>query len=84
MQEFMRKFAQLNGEKAKVLLKHCLFDRQVFYCDELQTINDNKRVGLVLKDKEVFLYKQNIKVAEVQSDIYMVSDGRMDIIVNKL
>lgn len=84
MQEFMRKFTQLNGVKAKVLIEHCLFDKQVFSCDELQTINDDERIGLILKGREIFMYKQNVKVAEVQGDMYTVSDGRLTIFVNKL
>lgn len=84
MQEFMRKFEQLNGVRAKVILEHCLFDRQVFLCDKLQTINDDERIGLILKDREIYMYKRNVKVAEVQGDEYRVSDGRLTIIVNKL
>lgn len=84
MQEFMRKFTQLNGIGAKVILEHCLFDRQVFVCDELQTINDDERIGLTLKGQSIFMYKQNVKVAEMQGDMYTISDGRLTIIVNKL
>lgn len=27
MEKFMRKFTQLNGKKAKILLEHCLFEK---------------------------------------------------------
>lgn len=84
MQEFMRKFEQLNGVRAKVVLEHCLFDRQVFLCDKLQMINDDERIGVVLKGGQIFMYKRNVKVAEVQGDEYRISDGRLAIIVNKL
>ena len=84
MQRFVRKFEQLNGVKAKVILEHLLFDGQVFLCDKLQTINDDERIGLILKGGQIFMYKQNVKVAEVQGDEYRVSDGRLTIIVNKL
>ena len=86
MQQFMRKFKQLNGAKAKVVLEHCLFDRQVFYCDNLQTINDEARIGVVLKGQEKFIDKQNIKLVQAEGDTYIVSDGRLtiQIIVNKL
>jgi hypothetical protein len=80
----MRKFIQLNGVKARVVLEHCLFDRQVFLCEELQTINDDERIGLVLKDREIYMYKSDVKVAEVRGNTYKVSDGRLAIIVNKL
>ena len=84
MQEFMRKFQQLNGIEAKVVLEHCLFDNQRFYCRQLQTIDDNEKIGVILKDREIFVYKRDVKVAETQGDVYTVSDGRLKIIVNKL
>ena len=84
MQRFVRKFEQLNEVRAKVILEHLLFDGQVFLCDKLQTINDDERIGLILKGGQIFMYKRNVKVAEVQGDEYRVSDGRLTIIVNKL
>ena len=84
MQQFMRKFAQLNGVEAKVVIEHCLFDNQRFYCRQLQTINDDERIGVLLKGHAIFMYKQNVNVAEVKDDVYTLSDGRLTIIVNKL
>ncbi len=86
MQEFMRKFTQLNGVAARVNLMHRLFDTQHFYCEELQTINDDERIGIVLKNQEIFVYKQDIKIAETYNDVYTISDDEfsIDIIVNKL
>ena len=84
MQQFMRKFEQLNGVEAKVILKRCLFDNQRFYCRELQTINDNKRIGVLLKGREIFMDKQDVKVAEANNNTYIISDGRLTIVVNKL
>ena len=84
MQEFMRKFTQLNGVQAKVTLEHYLFDKPRFYCSRLQTIDDDKRIGVLLKGNEIFMYKQDVKMAEAQGDIYKVSDGRFTININKL
>ena len=81
MQEFMRKFTQLNGVKARVILEHRLFDRQVFDCDRLQIINDDERIGVLLKGQEKFLYKHDVKVVEIPDDTYMMSDGRMSIVI---
>ena len=82
MDEFMRKFTQLNGKMAKVILEHCLFGRQVFYCDKLQTINDDRRIGLILKNQSVYVDKQHIKTMEVCGDEYKMSDDRLTITVN--
>ena len=81
MQQFMRKFAQLNGERAKVLIEHCLFDKQVFVCDELEAINDDEKIGVILKGRAIFMYKQNVRFAEVQGDTYTVSDNRLTITI---
>ena len=84
MQQFMRRFTQLNGVETTVTLEHCLFDGQTFNCKELQTINDNERIGVVLKGQEKFIYKHDIKLAEVLDGAYTISDGRLTIKVNKL
>ena len=80
MQQFMRKFTQLNGVGARVVLKHCLFDEQTFDCDELQTISDD-RIGLILKGQAIFMYKQDVKVADWSEKIYNISDGRLTITI---
>lgn len=81
MEEFMRKFAQLNGLEGRIILEHCLFDGQRFYCRQMQTINDDKRIGVVLKGHEIFMYKQDVMVAEVNDDEYILSDGKMTITI---
>ena len=84
MEGFLRKFTQLNGAEVKVVLEHSLFDRQKFYCRQLQTINDNERVGVILKDREIFVDKQDIKRIDNQWNTYTISDGRLTINVTKL
>ena len=85
MEEFLRKFVQLNGAEVKVVLEHYLFDNQRFYCRQLKTIDD-ERVGVIIKDREIFMDKSDVKVAEIQDNKYIISDGRLkiEIIVNKL
>jgi hypothetical protein len=86
MQQFMRKFTQLNGKEGRVILEHCLFDGQRFYCRQLQTINDDERIGVLLKGHEIFMDKQDVKVVEINDNEYILSDGKltMTIIVNNL
>ena len=81
MQQFLRKFEQLNGIEARVKIEHCLFDNQRFYCRQLQTINDD-RIGVLLRGHEIFMDKQDVKVAEVQDGVYTLSDGRLTITIN--
>jgi hypothetical protein len=86
MEGFLRKFTQLNGVEAKIIIDHYLFDQQTFYCDELQTINDDERIGVMIKKREIYMYKQDVKVAEVNYGIHKISDGKLTltIIVNKM
>ena len=83
--EFFEQWDKLKNLKAKVLLKHSLFGRQMHNCDALQIINDD-RVGLVLKGQEIFVNKENIVQAEAKDGTLMVSDGNLviTIFVNKL
>lgn len=81
MEEFMRKFVKLNGKKAKILLEHCLFDKQVHYCEELHIINDNGRIGVRIKDNDIFVYKQDVEASKACDNIFIISDGRLTIII---
>ena len=82
MEEFLRKFTQLNGVDAKVELKHCLFDNQRFYCRQLQTINDDDMIGVLLRGNAIFMYKPDVKIAEINDNSYILSDGRLTITIS--
>jgi len=83
--EFFEKWDKLENLKAKVLLKHSLFGRQMHSCDALHIINDD-RLGLILKGQEIFVSKHRIASMETGGGMYTVSDGTLTItlIVNKL
>ena len=83
--KFFEQWGKLENLKAKVILKHSLFGRQMHSCDSLHIINDD-RLGLILKGQEVFVHKHEIMQTENDSGMYTVSDGRLQItiIVNKL
>ena len=78
--KFFEQWDKLENLKAKVLLKHSLFGRQMHDCDSLHIIND-ERVGLVLKGQEIFMDKQDIMHTEVHKNMYTVSDGRLTITI---
>ena len=83
--EFFEQWDKLKNLKAKVLLKHSLFGRQIHNCDVLQIINDD-RVGVVLKGQEIFVYKQDAILTNIHEGAYTVCDGTLQItiFVNKL
>lgn len=78
--EFFENWDKLENLKAKVILKHSLFGRQMHNCDSLHMINDN-RIGLVLKGQEIFMDKQDIIRSEVQNGMYTISDGKLQITI---
>lgn len=83
--KFFEQWDKLENLKAKVILKHSLFGRQIHNCDSLQMINDD-RIGVILKGQEIFVYKQSISQTVAENGMYVVSDGNVTItiIVNKL
>ena len=82
----MRKFEILDGKKTKILLEHCLFGKQIHRCDCTQIVNDAEKLGIVIKNQEIFLYKQHITLAKAYDNLFIFSDGKMQItiIVNKM
>lgn len=78
--KFFEQWDKLENLKAKVILKHSLFGRQMHNCSLLHIINDN-RIGLVLKGQEIFIDKQDVINTEVQNNMYTISDGKLQITV---
>ena len=79
------KWDQLENINCRVIINHALFDEQQYDCDMLQIINDEHRVGVVIKDRELFMYKQDVVDFWVYDNAYSVRDNIMTMtIVNKL
>jgi hypothetical protein len=85
----MRKYdewKQLQGLRGKVTLKHLLFGEQKYGCDELQVINNDEKIGVVVKGTELFVYKQKVVEFCISGNMFVVGDDLLEIrvIVNKL
>ena len=79
------KWDELANKNCIVTIEHALFDRQHYDCEALQIINDEHRIGVAIKGRELFVYKHNVRNFIAHSNVYMVEDGMMTItIVNKL
>jgi hypothetical protein len=79
------KWGQLANKNCTVFIEHVLFDKQQYDCEALQVIDDDERIGVVIKRQELFVYKQNIKRFSVYENSCKVSDGMLTItIVNKM
>ena len=80
----MRSFEQwdqLENMNCRVIINHILFDNQQYNCDMLQIINDEHRIGVVIKERELFVYKQSMTEFEIYDNAYTVSDGMLTISV---
>lgn len=79
------KWGQLANKNCMVVIEHALFDKQQYDCEALQVINDGERIGLIIKGRELFVYKQDVKDFWVHDNAYIVKDKMMKItIVNKM
>ena len=80
------KWNELQNKKCKVVINNILFDDQSYDCDMLQIINDEHRIGVVIKGRELFVYKSDIIGFWVEGNTYKIRDKIMEmhIIVNKL
>lgn len=83
---FSEKFNLIENCKAKVLLEHGLFGQQIHRCERLHLINDDNRIGLVLKHQEIFVYKQDLKLLKVNNNMFVFADQTLQItiIVNNM
>ena len=85
----MRKYdewKQLQGLRGNVTLKHLLFGEQQYGCDELQVINNDEKIGIVVKGAELFVHKQKVVEFCISGNVFVVGDDMLEIrvIVNKM
>ena len=79
------KWDQLENKNCRVIINHTLFGEQQYDCDNTKIINDKNRVGILIKRKELFVYKQDVVDFWVYDNAYTVRDSMLTItIVNKL
>lgn len=78
--KFFEQWDKLENCKAKILLKHSLFGRQLHSCGSVKVINDD-RLGVVLKGQNIYVDKHNITMTSAQKGVYTVSDGKLTMVV---
>lgn len=79
------KWDQLENMNCRVIIRHALFGKQIYDCDMLQIINDEHRIGVVIKGRELFVNKMDVVDFWVYDNTYHVQDRMLKIaIVNKM
>ena len=81
MGEFLRKFTQLNGSTATIILKHCLFDKQRFEVQEVNVFEDAERLGLILNGQAIFVYKEKLQSMEIRDGFIEFADDKLKILI---
>ena len=86
MQKFSEHFKEIEHCNGRVILRHTLFGTQTFYCDDIHIIDDGVRLGIILKNQEIFVDKQAIKLVRARNNTFAMTDDmmRIEIIVNKM
>ena len=77
------KWDKLENNNCKVIINHKLFDEQVYECEMLQTINDDHRIGIVMKGRELFVNKNDLTNFLVCDNFAIVTDDMMAIVIVK-
>lgn len=76
---------KLQNKNCRVVINHALFDKQQYDCDMLQIINDEHRIGVVIKGRELFVYKKDVIDFAMYDNVCTVKDRMLTItIVNKM
>ena len=78
------KWNELQGLHGKVTIKHLLFGVQKYGCDELRVVNNDEKIGIVVKGAELFVYKQKIVEFCTSGNTYVVGDDlqEIEVIIN--
>lgn len=86
MQKFLEHFKKIEHSNGRIILRHTLFDTQTFYCDDIHIIDDGERIGVVLKNQEIFIDKQSVKFVRNRGNTFTMADDmfKIEIIVNNL
>lgn len=81
MGEVIRKFTQLNGHTATIMLEHKLFGKQQFEAQEVNVLDDDDRLGLILHGQGVYVYKQRLQSMELRDHFVEFADDKLKILI---
>ena len=79
MIEFIRKFTQLNGHTATIILEHNLFGKQKFYAQKVNVFEDDDKLGLILCGQAVYTHKYQLHSIELRDNFVEFADDKLKI-----
>ena len=81
MGELIRKFTQLNGKIATIILEHKLFGKQKFEAQEVNVFEDGDRLGLVLHGQAKYIHKDRLQSMELRANFVEFADDKLKILI---
>ena len=77
---------ELKNLPGTVILEHALFGKSVYECERLQILDDDRKLGVIVKNRELFVYKDKLMNFKMDGNVYFFSDNILSIkiIVNKM
>ena len=79
MGEVIRKFIQLNGKLATIILDHCWFGGQKFEAEQVNVVEDDERLGVILRGECKFVYKSQLREVQMDEHMIMFADDKLKI-----
>lgn len=86
MEAFIQSLLTINNQSGLIHAYHTLFGGKRYKCDKIIVINDNQRLGIKVKGKELYIPKQGIKIYNHEGNVFSFAseDQMITINVNKL
>ena len=78
---FIEVWRTLEGATVTVYLEHRIFGSQQIFIENLHIIEDDNRIGVRVKDQEIYLNKEEIISTEICDNMYIVLSKNMKIVV---
>lgn len=86
MQQFIKSFIAANDKPGIAYTDHKFFGRAKFECEKLHIICDDSRMGISIKDRDLYIPTVDIReFVHKENEFVIKSDGQqIKIIVNNL
>lgn len=79
MINFLDKFQTINGKRGKIITHHKLWGTEIYHCNCLEAIVEDKRTGVVVKGHEIYIPNNSINSTQINDNTFSISDGRFTI-----
>ena len=72
MDNFKTKFLEISKRKARVIIQHIIFGKERYDVDELYTFCDDKNIGVIIKNRELYIPINEVTTYSNQQNIFEI------------